>query len=209
MIPSGTLPGIGIAEVPVAIAVDVCLACRVGDAGKYGLIALSAALAGEGTSGTRTGAERASGGAGEGVEGASLLIAPSAFAPARGEARPPSTCCHFRPPGTGTVVGTDCGAEGEAEVEAEVSFVHLLGGVDTARWWFVVVAVVGTGAAGVNDSLLRSGSSSDFRRRGEPERLPDGEVGLEDCGDICAGREGIGRRRFGCLPVELDDDAPA
>lgn len=44
------------------------------------------------------------------------------------------------------------------------------------------MAVVGTGAAGVKDSLFRSGSSSDLRRRGEVDRpeSPEGEVGLED-----------------------------
>ena len=59
------------------------------------------------------------------------------------------------------------------------------------------VAVVGTGAAGVKDSLLRSGSSSDFRRRGELGRWAEGEVGLDVCGDIWAGRWGMGRRRLG------------
>jgi hypothetical protein len=60
-----------------------------------------------------------------------------------------------------------------------------------------VVAVVATGAAGVNESLFRSGSSSDLRRLGEPAR-PEGEVGLDDCGEMWAGREGMGRRRLGC-----------
>lgn len=60
--------------------------------------------------------------------------------------------------------------------------------------------MVATGAAGVKDNLLRSGSSSDFRRRGEPDALralPDGEVGLESC-ENWEGRDGIGRRRLGC-----------
>lgn len=66
------------------------------------------------------------------------------------------------------------------------------------------MAVVGTGAAGVNDSLLRSGNSRLFRRRGDPPR-PDGEAGLEVEGDMLpALREGIGRRRFGCLEDEED-----
>jgi len=57
-------------------------------------------------------------------------------------------------------------------------------GVDPARWLAVLVAVVGIGAAGVNESLLRSGSSSDLRRRGEPGRPVDGDVGFEDWGEI-------------------------
>jgi hypothetical protein len=64
----------------------------------------------------------------------------------------------------------------------------------------VVVAVVATGAAGVKANLLRSGSSSDFRRRGDPGALrgfPDGDEGLEGLGEICVGRAGMGKRRFG------------
>ena len=67
-----------------------------------------------------------------------------------------------------------------------------------AKKFSVCVAVVGIGAAGVKDSLLRSGSSRDLRRRGELDRAPEGEVGLDDCGDTCTGRWGMGRRRFGC-----------
>lgn len=62
--------------------------------------------------------------------------------------------------------------------------------VEGARWCDVWVCVVGTGAAGVSaagvkESLLRSGSSSDFRRRGEPDpgRPLDGEVGFEGWGE--------------------------
>lgn len=72
-----------------------------------------------------------------------------------------------------------------------------------ARWCEVCVAVVGTGAAGVKESLLRSGSSRDLRLRGEPDLpfCPLGEVGLEFWGEICGGREGSGIRRLGCLAV--------
>lgn len=45
------------------------------------------------------------------------------------------------------------------------------------------VASVVTGAAGVKDSLFKSGSSSDFRRRGEPARPPFGDVGFEELGE--------------------------
>lgn len=67
------------------------------------------------------------------------------------------------------------------------------------------VAVVGTGAAGVKDSLFRSGSSSDLRRRGELPRVPEGEAGFELDGErLPALRAGMGSRKLGCL-----DDDPA
>ena len=69
----------------------------------------------------------------------------------------------------------------------------------------MVVAVVATGAAGVKDNLFRSGSSSDFRRRGEPP-LPDGDVGCDELGETCVGREGIGRRRDGCRDLAFSDE---
>lgn len=71
----------------------------------------------------------------------------------------------------------------------------------------MLVAVVGTGAAGVNDSLLRSGSSSDLRLRGDPGRPPEGEVGLDVCGETCP-RWGMGRRRFGACRLEDEPERP-
>ena len=65
------------------------------------------------------------------------------------------------------------------------------------------VARVVTGAAGVKLSLFKSGSSSDFRRRGLPVRPPDGEVGLEELGDMWVRCGGMGRRRLGLR----DDEA--
>lgn len=49
----------------------------------------------------------------------------------------------------------------------------------------VGIGAAGVSAAGVKESLLRSGSSSDFRRRGEPDpgRPLDGEVGFEGWGE--------------------------
>jgi hypothetical protein len=109
-----------------------------------------------------------------------LDIAVRAFAPDSGDAvLPPNTCCHLREtPAVGPreaavpvseVAGDERLAAGEVAVDADV----------VARWCEVVVAVVATGAAGVKDSLFKSGSSSDLRRRGDPPR-PDGEVGLDD-----------------------------
>lgn len=152
----------------------------VGEAGKYGLTISCVLFEGEvDGSGIFVGTDFGS----EGEAEASRLIAPSVFAPARGEARPPRTCCHFRP------LGADAGTT--------LSECLLLPpeGVPTARW-LVVVAVTGTGAAGVKDNLFKSGNSSDFLLRGEPPR-PEGDVGLDDWGEIWVGREGIGRRRFG------------
>lgn len=95
---------------------------------------------------------------------------------------PPRTFCHrFEPEGAPGLVDRPALVEG-------------------AKWWDVCVAVVGTGAAGVKESLFRSGSSRLFRRRGELPR-PDGEAGLEEgVGEMLfwlAG--GMGRRRLGCL----------
>ena len=64
--------------------------------------------------------------------------------------------------------------------------------------------MVGTGAAGVKDSLFKSGNSRLFRRRGELER-PEGDAGFDSEGDrLFELREGMGRRRFGCLEDEAD-----
>ena len=66
------------------------------------------------------------------------------------------------------------------------------------------MAKVGTGAAGVNDNLLRSGNSSDLRLLGLPFRVPpEGEVGLDELGDTWVGRWGMGKRKFGLR----DDEA--
>ena len=62
---------------------------------------------------------------------------------------------------------------------------------------------MGTAAAGVNESLFISGSSRDFRRRGEPER-PEGEAGLDGVGDILLALVGgIGTLKFGFLPERV------
>lgn len=68
------------------------------------------------------------------------------------------------------------------------------------------VAVAATGAAGVKDSLFISGNSRLFRRRGELLR-PDGEVGFDDCGETCTGREGMGRRRLAAREEVMVDCA--
>lgn len=136
-----------------------------GDDGKYGLtlalgLAAPVPVPGIGIlrgSGTEAGA-------------CTLLIGPRL--PLRGEAvLPPSTCCHFLAPPLGCV-GTDAGLS--------VSPCRAAACVACD----VVVAVVATTAAGVNDSLFKSGSSSDFRRRGDPPR-PEGEVGWDELGEMC------------------------
>jgi len=65
----------------------------------------------------------------------------------------------------------------------------------------------------VNVNLFKSGNSNDFLRLGDV-LLPDGDVGFDDCGDICGGRDGMGKRRFGLRElgaglgeVEVDVDA--
>jgi len=67
----------------------------------------------------------------------------------------------------------------------------------------VLVAVVGTAAAGVKESLFISGSSRDFRRRGDPAR-PEGEAGLDGDGEMLLGLTGgIGTRKFGFRPERV------
>lgn len=113
------------------------------------------------------------------AEGSNFDMAPNPGV--NGLRAPPRTFCHrFEPEGALGLVDRPALVEG-------------------ARWWEVCVAVVGTGAAGVKESLFKSGSSRLLRRRGELAR-PDGEAGLEVDGEILPWLGGgMGRRRLGCL----------
>ncbi len=63
--------------------------------------------------------------------------------------------------------------------EAQETGYWALGLMGRPEWPLESSERTGGAAVGVKDSLFRSGSSSDFRRRGEPG-LPDGDAGFDD-----------------------------